>query len=407
MIRMWLSGSTFGALGNTGFRWYWLGRLTSLASYQMYLVAQGWLVYELTGSALSLGWVSSSRSIAMLLFSLYGGVICDRFEKRDILVWVRLARAVVHLGVAMLISVEAIRVWHLVASSLLAGVFLGLIMPAEQAIVSELVDRRTLLNAVSLNSIATGFMAMLAASAAGFLIERTGMAVAYYIVVAFHLLTLFVVAQLPTTGRSTSRSQSIWSDLQEGLRYLLHSPVLSALMGLVFSIVLFARPYNTFMPKFAREVMGFGATGFGLLAAAPGAGSLVSSLAVASLGDFRRKGKLLLASGMSLGVSLFLFVNVGALLLPVILFLALVGATTNICVVIQRTLLQAHAGDQFRGRVMGVYIMMAGLAPLGVLPAGTVADRLGVPFVVTLQGLLLGLIFLGMMVLRPEIRRLE
>lgn len=407
MIRMWLSGSTFGALGNTGFRWYWLGRLTSLASYQMYLVAQGWLVYELTGSALSLGWVSSSRSIAMLLFSLYGGVICDRFEKRDILVWVRLARAVVHLGVAVLISVGAIRIWHLVASSLLAGVFLGLIMPAEQAIVSELVDRRTLLNAVSLNSIATGFMGMLAAGGAGFLIERTGMSAAYYIVVAFHLLTLFVVAQLPTTGQSTSRAHSIWSDLQEGLRYLLHSPVLLALVSLAFSIVLFARPYNTFMPKFAREVMGLGATGFGLLAAAPGAGSLISSLAIASLGDFRRKGKLLLASGMSLGVSLFLFVNVGALLLPVILFLALVGATTNICVVIQRTLLQAHAGDQFRGRVMGVYIMMAGLAPLGVLPAGTVADRLGVPFVVTLQGLLLGLIFLGMIFFRPEIRRLE
>ena len=108
MVHKWMFGSTFVALANTNFRWYWLGRLTSLASYQMYLVAQGWLVYELTGSALSLGWVSSSRSVAMLLFSLYGGVICDRFEKRDILVWVRLARAVVHLGVAVLISVEAV-----------------------------------------------------------------------------------------------------------------------------------------------------------------------------------------------------------------------------------------------------------------------------------------------------------
>jgi MFS family permease len=406
MIHKWLSGSTFDALGNANFRWYWLGRLTSLASYQMYLVAQGWLVYQLTGSALSLGWVSSSRSIAILLFSLYGGVICDRFEKRDILVWVRLGRAVVHLGVAVLISVGAIQVWHLVASSLLAGVFLGLIMPAEQAIVSELVDRQTLLNAVSLNSIATGSMGMLAASGAGFLIERMGMSAAYYVVVAFHLLTLFVVAKLPTTGKGTSRSHSIWSDLREGLRYLLHSPVLLALVSLSFSIVLFARPYSTFMPKFAREVMGFGATGFGLLAAAPGAGSLISSLAIASLGDFRGKGKLLLAAGLSLGVFLFVFVNVGALLL-VVLFLALVGAATNICVVANRTLLQIHAEDQFRGRVMGVYIMMAGLAPLGVLPAGTVADRLGVPFVVTLQGLLLGLIFLGMMLFSPRIRRLE
>ena len=377
-----------------------------MASFQMHTVAQGWLVYELTGSALSLGWVSSSRSIAMLLFSLYGGVICDRLEKRDILVWVRLARMIVHLGVALLISVGAIRLWHLVASSLLAGVFLGLIMPAEQAIVSELVDRQMLLNAVSLNSIATGFTGMLAAGVAGFLIELTGVSAAYYIVVAFHLLTMLVVAQLPTTGQRGSRSHSVWFDFKEGLHYLIRRPALLAMMSLALSIVLFARPYRTFMPKFAKEVMGFEAAGFGLLVAVPGIGSLLSSLAIASLGDFRSKGKLLLAAGVFLGISLFLFVNVHSLS-PVILCLALVGAGSNICMVTNRTLLQTNSEDQFRGRVMGVYIMMAGLAPLGVLPAGAVADRLGVPFVVALQGILLALTFMGMMLVRPEVRRLE
>lgn len=112
-------------------------------------------------------------------------MICDRVEKRDILVWVRLARAIGHLGIALLISVGAIRVWHLVASSLLSGMFLALMMPAEEAIVSELVDRQTLLNAVCLNSIATGFMGMLAAGVAGLLIELTGVSAAYYIVVPF------------------------------------------------------------------------------------------------------------------------------------------------------------------------------------------------------------------------------
>lgn len=160
------------------------------------------------------------------------------------------------------------------------------------------------------------------------------------------------------------------------------------------------------MPKFAKEVMGFEAAGFGLLVAAPGIGSLLSSLALASLGDFRSKGKLLLAAGVSLGVSVFLFVKLHSLFL-VILFLPLVGAGSNICMVTNRALLQTNSEDQFRGRVMGVYIMMSGLAPLGVLPEGAVADRLGVPFVVALQGMLLALIFLGVMLVRPEVRRLE
>ena len=397
--------AAFGALRNRHFRWYWLGRLTSLAAFQMDGVAQGWLVYELTGSALSLGWVSASRSITLLLFSLYGGVLSDRFEKRGILIWVRWVRLLAHLAVAVLISVGAVRVWHLAIRSLIAGVLLALIMPAERAIVPELVDRQTLLNAFALTSIATGLMGVLAAWVAGLLIDVVGVAAVYYAIVVFHLLTVLVVAQLPDTGQGIKSSASVWSDLRAALHYVAQRPVLVALLGLALAAVVFARPYRTLMPKFAKEVMGFGAAGLGLLTAAPQMGSLLSSLAVAALGRFEAKGKLLLLAGTGLGVSLLLFGNVHVLGL-VLLFLALAGAMNNVCLVTTQTLLQTNSDDQFMGRVMSLQIMMSGLAPLGTLPASAIADWVGVPVAVSALGALLVVTF-GAMALPRRVRRLE
>jgi len=377
-----------------------------LASFQMDMVAQGWLVYELTGSALALGWVAAGRSIAMLLFSLYGGVISDRVEKRDVLVWTRCARTLIHLGLTLLIATGAVRVWHVAAASVLSGIFIALVMPAERAIIPELVDQRALLNAISLSSVARGLMAILAAWMAGFLIEIMGVAGAYCVIVAFHLLTLLIVSRLPATGRRESLSHSVWHDFKEALRYIIHRPVLMALLGLALSTALFSRSYRTFMPKFAAEVMGFEAAGFGLLMSAPGMGSLIGSLVVASLGNFRGKGKLLLAAGVTLGVSLLLFANIHSFL-PVLLFLALVGAASNTCIVTNDTLLQANSESEFRGRVISVYLTMWGLTPLGTLPAGAIADRLGVPFAISLQGALLIVTFLGMMFLQPKVRQLK
>ena len=190
MTRVWQWNTTFDALRNRHFRWLWLGRLASSATFQMGGVAQGWLVYQLTGSALSLGLVSSGWSISTLLFSLYGGVLSDRAEKRDLLLWARAAMALNTLGIALLISMGAIRIWHLAVSSLISGVLFSFLMPAQQAIVAELVDRRTLLNAVALNSVGMGVMGILSALATGFLIELTGVASVYYMMVAFHLSTI-------------------------------------------------------------------------------------------------------------------------------------------------------------------------------------------------------------------------
>ena len=275
-VRALRLNGTFDALRNRDFRWLWFGRLASSATFEMGSVAQGWLVYQLTGSAFALGWVSAGWSISTLILSLYGGVITDRVEKRTLLLWTRIAMLTNSLAVGLLISAGLIQVWHLAASSLFTGVLFAFMMPAQQAIISDLVDRRTLLNAVSLNSVGMGLMGIFCASLAGVLIESVGVAGVYYTQALLYLLAIYTIAKLPLTGSANDSSNSVWSDLKDGVHYLRISPALLVLLGLGLVRVLFVMPYRTLMPAFTRDVLGFDATGLGLLMSATGGGALLS-----------------------------------------------------------------------------------------------------------------------------------
>jgi predicted MFS family arabinose efflux permease len=178
------------------------------------------------------------------------------------------------------------------------------------------------------------------------------------------------------------------------------------LLALVFARGFLAMPYRTMMPKYAEDVMGLDASGLGILLAAPGVGSLISSLALASLGDFQRKGLLLLGSGVAMGVALALFGNLQAFWVVLIL-LAIVGGAGNVCMVTNRTLLQLNCEPAYLGRVMSAYMMMFGLTQLGTMPAGAIADHFGVPIVITVQGALFALVFLVTWLSQPNIRKLS
>lgn len=399
-------GGTFDALRNRDFRWLWFGRLASSATFEMGSVAQGWLVYALTGSAFALGWVGAGGSISTLVLSLYGGVITDRMEKRTLLLWTRVAMLVNSVVVGLLISFGQIQVWHLAASSLFTGVLFAFMMPAQQAIISDLVDQRTLLNAVSLNSVGMGLMGIFCASLAGLLIESVGVAGVYYLQALLYLLAVFTIAKLPLTGPANNSTGSVWADLKDGIRYLRVSPALLVLLGLGLVRVLFVMPYRTLMPAFTRDVLGFDATGLGLLMSATGAGALASSLVLCATGDYRSKGKLLLLGGIIVGAALVLFVSI-PVMVSTFLFVAVVGAFNNVVMVMNNTLVQTHSEVAYRGRVLSVYMMSWGLTPLGTIPAGALADRYGVPIVVVVQGVLVAGLFAAAAIIRPEIKHMD
>jgi MFS family permease len=197
----------------------------------------------------------------------------------------------------------------------------------------------------------------------------------------------------------------VWADLYDGIKHLRLCPVLIPLLALVFIRGFLAMPYRTLMPKYAQDVMGLDAQGLGILVAAPGVGSLISSLTLASLGDFQGKGKLMLGSGVVLGLSLVLFANTESFVLVLIL-LAIVGGASNMCMVTNRTLLQMNCDALYLGRVMSAYMMMFGMTQLGNMPAGAIADRLGVPLVITVQGSLFALVFVVVWLTQSRIRKL-
>jgi MFS family permease len=396
----------FDALQNRHYRWFWLGMLASSATMEMSGVAQGWLVYELAGSALALGWVSSGWSIANSILSPFGGVISDRMEKRQLLLWTRGIMALSALAITGLVALGVVQVWHMAAYSLFRGVLFALLMPAQNAYLADLVDRRTMLNALSLNSIGMGLAGIFSSSLAGLLIDTIGVHSVFLAIALLYLVVCLTMLKLPSTGRSNPGGRSVWSDLGEGLGYLRIRSIMVPLLGLVFARGLLAMPYRTFMPKYAQDVMGLDAKGLGILMAAPGAGSLVSALVLASLGDFRGKGRLLMAAGVIMGVALVLFANT-QLFVPVLLLLGIVGATGNICMVTNQALIQANCDAPFLGRVMSAYMLMFGLTQLGTIPTGALADRLGVPLVVALQGGLFALVFVLVLFLLPRLRRLE
>jgi len=372
---------------------------------QMGGVGQGWLVFEITGSALALGWVSAGWSITNSILSPWTGVLTDRVEKRTLLLWVRALMVLSSGAVAVLIWLDLIQVWHLAVYSLFRGVLFAVLMPAQNAYLGHLVGRTKLLNAVSLNSVGMGLAGIFAAPLAGFLIDTIGVEAVYFGISALYLVVFLIMLRLPLTGTTDPGTRSVVSDVLSGFQYIRAIPVLLPLLAMVFVRGLLTMPYRTLMPKYAQDVMGLDATGLGVLVAAPGTGSLISALVMASLGNFKGKGILMLGSAVLLGTSLVLFSNTQTFLL-VLLLLGMIGATSNICMVTNRTLLQENCDPPYLGRVMSAYMMMFGLTQLGTIPVGGFADRYGVPAVLTVLGALFVLTIAVVWALQPRIRRL-
>ena len=405
-VRTWRWSATFDALQQRHFRWLWLANLANSATFQMGMVAQGWLVYELTGSALALSWVSSGWSISTLLLSLYGGVIADRVEKRRLILIMRLAMALNVVWLTVLIMTGAVRVWHLMANSLLSGVLMSFMMPAQITLVSDLVEKDTLLNAMSLSAIGMGLMGILAASGAGLLIQHVGIAGVYWTVMVLHLMSFAALTRLPRREPSDAVRGSMWRELRAGIGNLRQQPVLISLLALGVTRILLGLSYTTFMPKYASEVLHMDASGLGILMGMPGVGGMASALVLASLGNVRGKGKLMLVAGAILGGALCLFAQL-RWLPAVLLFLALAGAMGNLCMVAIETLFQSVSTAAYRGRMMSIYMMSWGLSPVGTIPSGALADHWGVPAVITMQGALLTVIYLAFLWRGTQVRKLE
>lgn len=397
----------FSSLRSRSFRWYWLGMMGFFAAMQMQMLAQGWLVYDMTGSAMALGLVTAGWGLPVLVFSLLGGAVADRMDKRRLLMMAQSGIGAITLVVALLVVSGNIQLWHLMASALASGVVFAFNMPARQAIITELVEDELLMNAIALNSAAMNVMRIGAPALGGVLIGLMGVASVYFLTVVCYLFVLVTLFMVRTSSVNVVRKTgSLGRSMLEGLSYTRRNHVLGVLLAMALVPIVFAMPYQMLMPAFAVDVLHEEAFGLGLLMATTGAGALLGSLLMASLGNYRRKGMLLVAAALLFGVALIglSFAQSMWLALPILL---VTGAGGTSYMALNNTLLQTNAAHEVRGRVMSIFMMSWGLTPLGVLPAGAIAQSLGVSVALAIGGVTMAFLTAAFALGFPALRRLE
>ncbi|SHH52011.1 Predicted arabinose efflux permease, MFS family [Sporobacter termitidis DSM 10068] len=369
----------FAALRHRNYRLYWIGMAISTTGTWMQNVAQPWLAYELTRSPFLLSLIGALQFTPVLLFSLFAGVLIDRFEKRRILFVTQTAAMLISLTVAILTAAGYIQYWHLIITSTLMGFVNTVDMPTRQSFVIELVGREDLTNGIALNSAQFNLARILGPALAGVIMGQWGVAVCFFIDAASFgavLISLFFVRPYPTE-KTPMPQVNIFASIGEGLKFIFHREVL--FLPLIFLAVgaTFAMNFNVLVPVFSIEVLGQEETGFGLLMSMAGVGALAGALtmAIVARGGPRKvflfvfpivAGALIVALGLTR-----VYIMAGLALMFASFFYMIFMASVN-------TTMQMNATQEFRGRVMSVYsLIVAGSTPLGNLFAGTIADRAG------------------------------
>ena len=401
--------STFAALRYRNYRLWFFGQATSLVGTWMQSVAQGWLVYQLTGSDLALGAISFAGSIPTLFLMLPAGVLADRFPKRKLLLITQTVMMLCAFALAALAASGVLQVWHIGVLAFGLGVANSFDAPARQSLAVEMVeDRRDMMNAIAMNSTMFNLARIAGPAIGGVVLAQVG-AVWCFALNGLSFLAVLVALwrmRLPQVALAP-QNEPFAAQIVTGLRYIWGSAPIRTIIALVGVSSLFGLSYATLMPAYAVDVLQVGEAGLGSMSAAVGVGALIGSLAVASLGSFRRKGLLLAAGSLIFPLALLSFAQTRYLPLS-LACLAVVGFGFVMQNATSNTLVQSIVPDDLRGRVMGAYTLtFFGTNPFGALLAGTLAQALGPALAVVLSAGVTLAFAAGVLMATPVLRRLE
>ncbi|MFH0827451.1 MAG: MFS transporter [Candidatus Omnitrophota bacterium] len=398
----------FSSLKVRNFRIYWLGMFVSLIGTWIQVVAQSWLVFELTHSAFLLGVVGFLSAIPVFLLSLFGGVLADRMNKRNILLATQSAFMLLAFLLAVLTHMRLITPAQIMVIAVLNGVVMAFDAPSRQAVVIELVGKQNLFNAVALSSAAFNSSRIIGPVLAALLIAWIGMSGCFYIngisFLAF-IFALFLI-QLKSNGKVNGKNNKAWQDLREGLSLLKNNRLILLLLAMVSIVSLFGISYVILMPLFANDVLKVGMRGMGFLMSGSGIGALIGALSLARMGDFQQKGRYLILCCILFSVSLVLF-SLSKIFLLSMAALVAVGWSSVSAVALINTLLQTNVPDMVRGRVMSLFMLtFAGMMPFGNLIAGSLAHGLGVSMAVMISGIICIILFAAISLAYPDIKNI-
>ena len=395
----------FRSLRHRNYRLLWVNHLVVFSGYWILVMAQGWLVLQLTDSAFWVGMISFIVGIPALFLSPFGGLYADRFDRRKLMLFGHGLSALLTFLLAALTSTGVIAIWHIATISVLLGTVWALTDPASMAIIPSLVTPDDLMNAMAMNTLAWQISRFVGPAIAGVLMGFVALGGTFYGAGIASVVALVLIYLMRSPATVTTRRTSIGKDIKEGLSYIKSNKVVLMLILLMAVVSLFALPYVWLMPVFARDVLGVGEAGYSQLMMAVGAGGLVGAITAAKLGDFNRKGWLLIGSALTFMVTLILFAMSRFFPLSLVLSV-IIGVASGLFGAVTNALLLSIIPDEFRGRVMGLFLISWQLPSIGSLMLGAATGWVGLPVAVISAALICTVFILGVVLRLPALRRL-
>ncbi len=409
---------TFSALEDHNFRPLFLGNIAQFSSMQMQQVVRGWLVYDLTGSFAWLGTMALANAVPSLIVSPIGGVVADRATKKTV---IQLAQGYNAVNAGLLAILAAgwfglhLELWHLFLSAFLQGTVNSIMQPSRQAMISDLVPRERLMNAIGINSSGQTFMQLVGPALAGFIIYSHGPAVVFLVMGAMYAAAMVFTINLPKhplysfvrEGRAGGhgRRGGGLSDLIEGVKYLGRDKTIGLVLFVNFLIVTVSLPYTQLLPGFVAAVLKRGAFEQGILQSVQGLGALGGAVFVASAPSHGR-GRLLLGAGALLGGMIVLF-SMSTVYLITMPIMVVLGFAQAVRMAVGQVLIQEYSEEEYRGRVASVWFMQFGLVQFGTFVVGILANAFGPQLAIGGLAALL-LVSMGVMALiSPTMRKLD
>jgi MFS family permease len=367
----------FTALKHKNFRYYWIGMCVSLIGTWMQNIAQPWLAYTLTNSPFLLSLIGIVQFTPMLIFSLFAGVIIDKFSKKKILLFTQTASLVITLVLAILVWTGKIQYWHILIMATMLGIVNTIDMPSRQSIIIELVGKEDLMNAIALNSMVFNLARIVGPAIAGIVMGYAGIAVCFFansISFAAVVVGLFFI-KINVVKREENKETRILAEIKDGLKYIYRKKVLLHTILILAIVGTFVPNFNVLVPVFAKEILNQGEAGFGLLMSFMGFGSFLGAMCVAALSKSGPKKFIIYFVPLIVAMLLIATGYTNIYLLTGI-FLALTGFFFICFTSSANSTLQLNSKNEYRGRVMSVYtLVFAGSTPFGNLYAGLFAEH--------------------------------
>ncbi len=389
---------------------------TSAFAMNMQTVAQGWLVYEMSGSALDLAWVSLAQTGPTMIFSLTGGVIADRFPKKPIIGFSPMINGAASLTMAIIITFGEVTFWDFVWVAFVNGTVMALGIPSRTALIPEVVGERLMFNAMAYNMTAWNLARILGPALAGFTIaiiangdttSSFGVGFVFFILSFLYFISSVTVLFIHHKGKPVNVTRgSALKDVSEGISYLFKAPVVGGLMLLTSVSFIFGSTINALLPAFNTDVLSGGPDDLGLLMTGMGVGAILGSLTAAKTSNLRYKGYWLLSIGAVWGLALTGLAFTGNFF-QAIFAISVIGFVSTFAMSMNRSLVQLQVARYMRGRIMSFDMMAHGLMPLGMIPIGYIAQTISIEAGVATSGSLLFICMVMLGFMMPKIRTIN